>query len=316
MPPLSFGVLQQNQGRRENVIVEYKPVVEHTKKLAHGNSKPALTLSQTNNVVSKLANLLRLAGNSDLRTLPFLGYLEKDSTQPPNYAFIFGYPDRALESPPISLHSVITTATDHDLYLHNRFDIAHKIAKSIWTFHTDEWVHKSIRSQSVVFFRGCGGAVMYQAPFLVNFEYSRPADGPTVFTWDEDDKKNIYRHPDRQGPPLRSFNKIHDIYALGVVLLEIGLWQTAAHVREQAEMKLESSTRFNRYDLRDAFVAVAKHDLPRLMGLPYRNAVLTCLKGEFSCRVHETGFGMEFYQKVAQNLDIRSLAAATEPVEG
>ena len=34
--------------------------------------------------------------------------------------------------------------------------------------------------------------------------------------------RNVYRHPHRQQSPTEVFNKIHDIYALGVVLLEIG----------------------------------------------------------------------------------------------
>lgn len=42
-----------------------------------------------------------------------------------------------------------------------------------------------------------------------------------------DDKwqDNLYRHPERQGKnPEESYTMHHDVYSLGVCLLEIGLW--------------------------------------------------------------------------------------------
>jgi hypothetical protein len=35
--------------------------------------------------------------------------------------------------------------------------------------------------------------------------------------------RDVYRHPERQGRPQKLFKKVHDIYALGVVMLEIGM---------------------------------------------------------------------------------------------
>ena len=106
---------------------------------------------------------------------------------------------------------------------------------------------------------------MHEDPFLVNFEYSRPANQNTTWTWDQDDEKNVYRHPDRQGHPMKSFDKTHDAYALGVVLLEIGLWQTASELQTAARKAHTSSTGFNRYSLRNAYISSAKKHIPRLM---------------------------------------------------
>ena len=53
---------------------------------------------------------------------------------------------------------------------------------------------------------------------------SRTDDGGS----DDDDKKvslNIYQHPDKIANPSRRFRHSFDIYSLGLVLLEIGLWQ-------------------------------------------------------------------------------------------
>ena len=141
----------------------------------------------------------------------------------------------------------------------------------------------------------------------MNFEYSRAADQNTTWTWDQDAEKNMYRHPERQGLLTRSFDKTYDIYALGVVLLEIGLWQTAFAIRQHAKQAQEPAVRFDRYDLKEAFIALAKQRLSRTMGLAYRDAVLTCLMGDFTCKVHDDGFGMEFYEKVVQRLDVKRL---------
>jgi hypothetical protein len=56
--------------------------------------------------------------------------------------------------------------------------------------------------------------------------------------WD----RNVYRHPLRQGDrPAEAYRMQHDIYSLGVCLLEIGLWEsfveyTTEHERPQARV--------------------------------------------------------------------------------
>ncbi|CAD6581907.1 MAG: hypothetical protein ASARMPREDX12_000700 [Alectoria sarmentosa] len=245
LSPLSFGVLSTDESVRENVLIEYKPIAHQHKPVVGAKAKQSLAPSRKNTEAVRLASLLRLAGKSELRTLPFVGYIEKTLVEPPQYAFIFRYPERALEQSP--------------------------------------------------------------DPYLVNFEYSRAADQNTTWTWDQDAEKNMYRHPERQGLLTRSFDKTYDIYALGVVLLEIGLWQTAFAIRQHAKQAQEPAVRFDRYDLKEAFIALAKQRLSRTMGLAYRDAVLTCLMGDFTCKVHDDGFGMEFYEKVVQRLDVKRL---------
>jgi hypothetical protein len=128
---------------------------------------------------------------------------------------------------PVSLHDVIASTSSVDFSLETRFKVSQTIAKCIWTLHIDEWVHKSIRSQSIVFFGGNHNKILYEEPYLVDFAFSGPLGMQLAYTYDGDTERNLYRHPDRQGPPRATFTKIYDIYALGVVLLEIGFCQTA-----------------------------------------------------------------------------------------
>ena len=139
--------------------------------------------------------------------------------------FLFGFPSGASQSEPVSFSDLIETKKSSDrLNLPDRFIVAQTIVKAVTAFHADGWVHKSKGIQSIKFFQNNGSLQRY-SPYLVDFEYSRPETTATNFTYDMDDQKNIYRHPDRQEPPSVRFSKMHGIYALGVVLLEIGLWR-------------------------------------------------------------------------------------------
>lgn len=307
--PLSYGVLSFDNDSREEILIEYKPIVQRSNPAATGNEvEQSQVTSCPDPGAEKLANLLRLARDSEFRILPFIGYVERQSMEPPQYAFLFQYPKGALKQFPISLHELLVSESPN-ISLEARFLIAKKVATSVWMLHADNWVHKSILSQSVVFFYGPGGTITHKDPYLVNFEYSRPAQQVTTWTWDQDENKNLYRHPDRQGPPTKAFSKTHDVYALGVVLLEIGLLQVASKMRDTAK-QARGRERLDRYELRNTYITLAKQRLPQLMGLAYRNAVLTCLVGDFGCQVHENSFGMAFYEKVVQELDINRLLSS------
>ena len=95
-------------------------------------------------------------------------------------------------------------------------------------------MHESFRSENVLFFprkSACVNektAVKDQAevdlrqPWIFGFEFSRRESFFSSGFIDTCPERDVYRHPERQGVPLTTFKKTHDIYALGVVLLEIG----------------------------------------------------------------------------------------------
>jgi hypothetical protein len=216
----------------------------------------------------QLCKLLRRASipGSNLRTLRFAGVIDQ-TTPSRRFAFVFEYPEQVKKKRPrvITLHDMISgRARCKKAGLNVRFQLAQVLCKAIATFHGDGWVHKNLRSDSIVFFQDREGRqgeedddegededqdqdegeeeeeeddddfedteparIDLDKPYLVDFEYARPLDAQTLYTFSSDIEYDIYRHPARQGIPSESFNKTHDIYALGVVLLEIGLWRTA-----------------------------------------------------------------------------------------
>ena len=130
-------------------------------------------------------------------------------------------------------------------------------------FHADKWVHKSFRSQSIIFFKRLeNAAVDFKNPYLVNFEYARALDTKTRWDVDMDTERNLYRHPDRQGTPRKSFNKVHDLYALGVVLLEIGLWKPVIKIKSEIEATLPVDSHLYEDLFTEKLIEKAVNDLP------------------------------------------------------
>lgn len=147
-------------------------------------------------------------------------------------------------------------------------------------------------------------SLMIESPYLVNFEYTRPENAGTVMDYDLDIEKDIYRHPDRQGIPSRPFSKAHDLYALGVILLEIGLWQSARGIYNGALRSYQGSSP-SPADIREMFSAWHGKKLAHCMGDSYSNAVLACLSGAYEHRTSQADFSMTFYKEVIMELELK-----------
>lgn len=93
-------------------------------------------------------------------------------------------------------------------------------------------MHKNIRPESILIqiFNDAGAGSDPSrscSTFLVGFENFRSADGGTDLIGDDEWARDLYRHPSRQGENLTEPYKMqHDIYSLGVCLLEIGIWES------------------------------------------------------------------------------------------
>jgi serine/threonine protein kinase len=257
--------------------------------------------------VQQLASLLSSAGKDNLRTLSFRGII--DLPQQSRYAFIFNFPSKAADVEPISLHALMdsTAGSASRLTLPQRFRVAQDVTRAISAFHVDGWVHKSIRSQSIIFFqdKAAQSSRLYADPFLVDFEFARPQTAETQYTFDNNLERNLYRHPDRQGAPTVSFRKMHDIYSLGVVLLEIGLWQTAMSIHQNATKKLKEGVMMNPHAMQNLYIEIARRRLPHHMGPAYRDAVVKCLSCKFTD--DDSRLAIIFYEEVVQNIDVTKL---------
>ncbi|KAK3631483.1 hypothetical protein LTR56_016847 [Elasticomyces elasticus] len=185
---------------------------------------------------------------------------------------------------PHTLREHLTNRTDHTLT--ERMTVAKRLATSVSYVHTLGFVHKNIRPENILGFSS--DDVKLGAFYLIGFEQIRSADGKTYMRGDDELEKNLYRHPERQGPhPEEAYVMQHDIYSLGACLLEIGLWDTFVKYNPKTdiveapglalELSLEELRRKRPNAIKDHLVALAKRKLPQLMGEIYTEVVISCL---------------------------------------
>ncbi|KAF2761896.1 hypothetical protein EJ05DRAFT_188374 [Pseudovirgaria hyperparasitica] len=173
----------------------------------------------------------------DLHTLDCLGYVE--DTKSHRYGVVHNGPQLELAQnagnvPPFQNLYALLGDNDKDKRtpdLDVRIKLAHTLAIALWSFHSLDWLHKSFSSHNVLFFTGNmpSGAQHHDLrhPYVVGFDSSRP-DGLAEMTADPiySEGQDIYRHPSSLGVWRQSYRKAFDIYSLGLVLLEIGLWRS------------------------------------------------------------------------------------------
>ncbi|KAF2842313.1 hypothetical protein M501DRAFT_998590 [Patellaria atrata CBS 101060] len=186
--------------------------------------------------VDNLSRMLH-SGSSrhpDLSTLDCVGYV--DDTVNHRYGIVHLGPDgSATPSLDLPKFSTLTGSIENSQKktpdLDVRFRLAHSLAVALWSFHSLDWLHKSFSSSSILFFHKENPKTLEQyeisRPYVVGFDSSRP-DGLTEMTADPkfSTAQEIYRHPDSLGVWRQTYRKSFDIYSLGLVLLEVGLWKS------------------------------------------------------------------------------------------
>lgn len=188
------------------------------------------------------------------------------------------------QGPPRTLRSCLEAQTSHTLTA--RVEVACKLAKAVAHIHTLDFVHKSICPENLIGFEADKSQL--GAFYLVGFEQVRSADGATYRHGDSDWEKNLYRHPSRQGLlPMQKYSMQHDVYSLGVCLLEIGLWETFVLYDQRGRVKapnaallglsLEKVAARKPSEIKNLLVELAIHKLPLVVGEIYAEVVVNCL---------------------------------------
>lgn len=270
-------------------------------------------------------------------------YLDLPSSPPPRslsprqrdyacFQFVFRIPEgmEVLQS----LRQLLLNSDAH-ISLSRKMRIGRELAKAINYVHTFAFVHKNVRPESVLCFEDARASRSHA--FLVGFDAFRAADAGTMMAGDMSWDRNVYRHPLRQGDdPAEEYRMQHDIYSLGVCLLEIGLWESLVEYTSgdevagrpkskfgksfyhfQAWLKAKSDGTTTTFDalafkLKDYLVEQARSRLAPRMGCKYAQVVVSCLTcldddnedfGELDAGESDDVVAVHFIQSVMMNLD-------------
>lgn len=272
-------------------------------------SNPAANVKKTVKEVRNLARVLAEVDPSTFGLLKCRGVIkvakELSSLGSPSvdFKFILNIPPQLYN--PRSLRTVLLSGTSYPL--DERLKLAKRLTSSILFVHTVQFVHKNIRPETIIVFQNEYSDI--GAPFLAGFEQFRLEDGNTYRAGDDIWEHNLCksspyfsviiltsclpdRHPSRQGThPEVDYQMQHDIYSLGVVLLEIGLWASfvlygqgdspsavLSSILGPADLARPrsplGSASQNKLKLED----IAVRELPGRLGRRYTDVVLLCLR--------------------------------------
>lgn len=168
------------------------------------------------------------------------GYVRDDSEGAPRYALVYraGNSSESKQTKVRDLRAMFTTMSTPSLG--TRMALASTLADSVFYLHAVAWLHKGIRSNNVVFIEKSersgpnddekgvirGSANILSSPLLSGFDYSRPdLMEESTFHNVRSPAHDLYCHPDLLQMKAKRSRKAHDMYSLGIVLIEIAFWQ-------------------------------------------------------------------------------------------
>ncbi|CAO2648655.1 Nn.00g079220.m01.CDS01 [Neocucurbitaria sp. VM-36] len=265
--PLSYEGMELARYNREPVLVEWK--------LVEGP-----LWEQMHKQVQCLAVMLASPAGKDSQSLLCIGYLPWEERE--LYALVYNIPgDPKQEVWSLkTLYDLI--AEQPHLSLRSRFEIANKMAHVLWQLHTAGWLHKSLRSSNIIYLAPKGASAvdfLQSPPYLIGYEYARPdTTSAAVFTQLPDTEllNDLYRHPQARGVRREKYRKQFDMYALGCILLEIGLWQQLCSI---AATFLDTNLVQN---MQEATKSNTNVELPSFLGIEDQQKLLETLR-------HSTG---------------------------
>ncbi|ORY06679.1 hypothetical protein BCR34DRAFT_590564 [Clohesyomyces aquaticus] len=162
--------------------------------------------------------------------------------------------------------------------LSQRFAIATSLASSLYTFMLAQWHHKRFNSQSILFaFKEAKPLPDLTQPLVCGYSVFRPSNPEQISLFGpSDEEQNLYVHPQlRQNAKTRpKYQRGHEIYAFGLLLVEIGFWNTISRIATTKEKKASSRTG---EELREFLTKKCTTEMACWMGSKFRDITLRCL---------------------------------------
>lgn len=213
--------------------------------------------------------------------------------------------------------------------LEHRLRLIKNVARAIAYLHSAQFVHKNIRPETILVLppdpdpeHEGSSAVASGFPhalgdaFLVGFETLRGVDFDSSMLGDTDMAASMYRHRSRWGPrPETVFTMLHDVYSLGVIMVEVGCWRSLRVLDTHGQLSLfhpciagkEGKLRpQGAAKLHERLLFIAEAELPVFMGSGYAQVAIDCLKcveEHLGAPERPSGIALSFLSSVIERLE-------------
>ncbi|CVL07663.1 uncharacterized protein FMAN_14540 [Fusarium mangiferae] len=237
----------------------------------------------------ELASRLRDSDPSTFGTLKCKGVVQV--TKAPLLKFVFSVPEgytRVRSCRELLLSGIVPDS------LTTRLNIARQLVTAVYYVHLYEFVHKNITPEKILILECPSKEKECMLVCLAGFQLFRYADSPTNSSKAEK-RSAVYQHPTRTGGKTVKYVMHHDIYSLGVCLLEIGLWRSLVEY-DGATTSLSPVfpnsrgclSELDSQAIKEQLMLLSRTELRMCMGDIYSTVVETCL----TCLDEgNTGFG-------------------------
>lgn len=220
------------------------------------------------------------------RVPPCIGFFHSTSTA--RYGIVF----KAAQNPPVrTLWDCIAndSGKKRNRVLDARIRLARQLVVSVFRFFSVGWLHKNIRSSSVLFLDADPSRLDLPDVYLAGFGFAR-MDSSTSTTErnpsryqpvQETREWSLYCHPERLealkiagagDPPASTLSHMrYDAFGLGVILLEIALWSLVVDVAKNKTVK----------EFQAGMAETTANLVRCMMGERYAAVVRRLLQGDF-----------------------------------
>ncbi|KAK4114409.1 hypothetical protein N656DRAFT_796874 [Canariomyces notabilis] len=209
-------------------------------------------LNRLTSRIQRLVVLLQKPKSPDFRTPQAEGCIN----DPTNSCWwtVFKFPLQPSKSPaqpeisslrrlllkPVSLLDLLDPTLKFRPPLEQRLTLASTLCTTLCELYLSGWLHKGVRSENILF--PAAGTTLQPSPYsyspeetgavlssmlVCGFDYSRhESEWVTIdkSRTSKDVDAAIYRHPNYQGEAAEGYRVQYDIYAVGLILVEIALW--------------------------------------------------------------------------------------------
>lgn len=245
-----------------------------------GGSQPSLKRYEA--ILDATQSSHEVTGKGCARPLKLAGWSEDPRGS--RYVFIYEVPDLmmnpSLSVKPYSLLSFLQHGADTDSNnmpcLEDRFRLAFNLASGMLHLHAKGLTHRNLNSNNILFFTDDSLAKspehkswkigLIRRPFVTSFDQY---DEDTLTPHQEPHISCIYRHPRNERGQRSSYKSTYDIYSLGLILLEIGLWMPISKLWK---------TKYTRSDFKSRLQSIYIKKLAGKCGSAYMRVADYCLR--------------------------------------